>query len=220
MRVLAIGDIHIPAEHPKYLDFCWSVYEYWQCDSVVMVGDIVDWHAISFHARELDAPSAVDEYELARSRIAEWQEWFPKARVCIGNHDERVERLAASAGVPPQFIRSFSDTWDTPEWEWAHEHFVDGVRYFHGTGMSGQRPALRAAMASMTSTVCGHVHSQAGISWSAGPNNTAIFGLDTGAGIDTNHLAARYGKNLIRRPILGCGVVIDGKNPYHERMPA
>jgi len=217
MRVLAIGDIHIPAEHPGYMDFCWNVYEYWQCDTVVFIGDVVDWHAISFHARELDSPNPVDEYRVAREKIAEWQDWFPKAKVCIGNHDERVERLAASAGVPPQFIRSFSDTWQTPGWEWGRDHYIDGVRYFHGTGMSGQSPALRAAMASMTSTVCGHVHSQAGVRWTAGPDRM-VFGLDTGCGLDPNHLAARYGRNLIRRPVLGCGVVLDGTHAYHERM--
>lgn len=217
MKVLAVGDIHIPAEHPDYLDFCYNVYEYWECDSVVLIGDVVDHHAISFHSQEPDTPTAADEYEIARERIARWQDYFPKAKVCIGNHDARVERLAASAGVPPQFIRSFSDTWDTPGWEWAHEHFIDGVRYFHGTGLSGQSPALRAALASMTPTVCGHVHSQAGVRWSAGPDRI-VFGLDTGCGLDPSHPAARYGRNLIRRPILGCGVVLGGTHAYHERM--
>ena len=77
MRVLAVGDIHIPAEHPDYLDFCWSVYDYWECDKVVMVGDVVDWHAISFHSRELDAPGPVAEHLEAREKIAEWVEYFP-----------------------------------------------------------------------------------------------------------------------------------------------
>jgi len=227
MRVLAVGDIHIPAEHPGYLKFCWDIYEYWECDKVVLIGDVVDHHAISAHASEHDAATAADEYKLARDRIAEWQDYFPKALVCIGNHDIRVERMALSAGVPPQFIRSFKDTWETPNWEWDFEHYIDGVRYFHGTGMSGQQPALRAAIATMTSTVCGHVHSQAGVAWSAAPGpmkngkpqkGKSVFGLTTGCGVDISHPAARYGANMLRRPVLGCGVVLGGTHAYFERM--
>ena len=216
-RVLAVGDIHIPAEHPGYLDWCISIYDAWECDTVVFIGDIFDWHAISFHAKELDAPTAEQEHAEAYERVQQWARCFSPAKVCIGNHDERVERLAAHAGVPPQFVKSYTETWDTPGWEWDHEHTIDGVLYTHGTGMSGQSPALRAATARMTSVVMGHCHSQAGVRWSAGPDRI-VFGMDTGCGVNPKHPAMRYGRNLVKRPVLGCGVVIDG-TPYHERMP-
>ena len=216
MRVLAVGDIHIPAEHPGYLEFVRGVRRKHRCDRVVLIGDVFDWHAISFHAKNENAPTAIGEYEEARKRVRAWHKAFPGALVCIGNHDERVERLAASAGVPAQFVRSYNETWETPSWEWYHEHFLDGVRYFHGTGLSGQRPSLRAATASMTPTVCGHVHSQAGVSWSAGPG-LGVWGMDTGCGVDSSHPAMAYGRNLLSRPVLGCGVVIDG-HPYYERF--
>lgn len=217
-RVLAIGDVHLPAEHPRYLEWVIEVHDAWQCDRVVFIGDVLDWHSISFHQKELDAPNVEKEYEQAFDRLQEWQYAFPVAEVMIGNHDERVERLAASSGIPSRFIHSFADTWKTPQWEWKRETFIDGVRYLHGTGLGGQQPALRAAKASMVSTVCGHVHSQAGVRWSAGPDRI-IFGLDTGCGVDFKHHAAhRYGRDMISKPILGCGVVIDA-HPYHECMP-
>ena len=151
MRILAVGDIHIPAEHPGYLNFCRSIRRKWRTTQTVLIGDVVDWHAISFHQKEHDAPTAVGEFNEAKERLAEWKKAFGKGtKVCIGNHDERVERLASSAGVPPQFVKSYAETWDTPDWEWDHEFFIDGVRYLHGTGMSGQSPALRAAVAQMT----------------------------------------------------------------------
>lgn len=215
-RVLAVGDIHIPAEHQGYLGFVRGVRRRWRCDEVVLIGDVFDWHAISFHAKSHDAPTALGEYEEARKRVKEWVKAFPTARVCIGNHDERVERLASSAGVPPQFVRSYAETWDTDGWDWKHEHHIDGVRYYHGTGLSGQRPALRAAIASMTPTVCGHVHSQAGVAWSVGPG-LSVWGMDTGCGVDGDHPAMAYGRHLLSRPVLGCGVVIDG-HPYYERF--
>ena len=54
-RVLAIGDLHEPATHPGYLDFCLDLYEVWDCDTVVFLGDIVDHHNISFHAKDIDS---------------------------------------------------------------------------------------------------------------------------------------------------------------------
>lgn len=215
-RVLAIGDIHLPAEHPEYLEWCWSIYEYWQCDTVVFIGDIFDWHAVTFHEKELDANTAEQEYQEAYDKVQEWVEWFPVAKVCIGNHDARLERLASSAGVPAQFLRSYSETWDTPDWDWGDEWMIDGVRYLHGTGISGQSPALRAARSAMIPTVMGHCHSQFGVKWHAGPDRV-VWGLDTGCGVDLKHPAMRYGKNMLTKPILGCGVVIDG-HPYSELM--
>jgi hypothetical protein len=41
--------------------------------------------------------------------------------------------------------------------------------------------------------------------------------MDTGCGVDGNHPAMAYGKHLLSRPVLGCGVVIDG-HPYYERF--
>lgn len=216
-RVLVVGDIHIPAEHPGYLDFCRRVRRRWRCDTIVLIGDVFDWHAISFHDASLEADTAAQEYEEARRRVAKWHKAFPDARVCIGNHDCRVERLAASAGVPAQFVRSYNETWGTAGWDWQHDHFLDGVHYLHGIGLSGQRPALRAAIASMTPTVAGHVHSQGGVAWSAAPGGKSVWGMDVSCGVDINHPAMQYGKNLISKPVLGCGVVIDG-HPYYERF--
>ena len=42
--------------------------------------------------------------------------------------------------------------------------------------------------------------------------------MDTGCGIDANHPAMNYGRNMLSKPILSAGVVLDGI-PYHEPMP-
>jgi hypothetical protein len=94
---------------------------------------------------------------------------------------------------------------------------IDKVTYVHGTGFGGATPALNAAKKSMGSIVCGHVHSVGGVHWAAGPT-ARIFGLDTGCGVDIEHAAMRYGRNMLTKPILSAGVVIDGY-PYHEPMP-
>jgi len=177
----------------------------------------LDFHQISFHPAEPVADGPLREQESAAESIARWHRTFPGAYVCIGNHDERVARLAATVNIPARFLRDYSDLWRTPSWDWVRDVTIDGVHYLHGTGLGGQQPALSAARASMVSTVCGHVHSVAGVRWTAGPDRR-IFGMDVGCGVDIEHPAMKYGRNMVRKPILGAGVVIDGKQPHWLAM--
>ena len=50
-RVLVIGDLHLPAEHPDYYAFIKDVKRKYRTDTTVFIGDIVDHHAISFHKK-------------------------------------------------------------------------------------------------------------------------------------------------------------------------
>ncbi|GAF71543.1 unnamed protein product, partial [marine sediment metagenome] len=93
----------------------------------------------------------------------------------------------------------------------------DNVCYFHGTGFSGIHPAWNALNGKLMSVVMGHCHSRAGIKWLATPTQR-IFGMDVGTGIDSKAWQFVYGKHLKFRPILSCGVVINGM-PYLEVMP-
>ena len=216
-RVLVIGDVHEPATHPAYRSFVEDLYYEWECDRVVFIGDILDLHSISFHQRDVDCEGVTREADIASNGIAKWYKAFPKASVMIGNHDERVLRLAASVNIPSRFIKDYAETWNTPKLSWSRDTIIDGVHYFHGTGCAGKSPALNAAIRTMMPTVIGHVHSVAGVSWACAPNSR-VFGMVTGCGVDIHHPAMNYGKNLIKKPILSAGVVIDGI-PYHEIMP-
>ena len=216
-KILVIGDVHEPVSHPGYLAFCKDLYEAWDCDRVVFIGDIVDWHGISFHAAHPDCPGPNDEYELSLEKVQKWAKAFPKADVCIGNHDERIVRLAATVGIPARFIRNYQDTWQTPGWNWRYEHNIEDVHYFHGTGNGGKYPAANCVTKMLMSCVMGHIHTAAGVKWFANPTKR-IFGMDTGCGIDDRAMQFAYGKHMKQRSVLGAGVVIDGM-PYHEIMP-
>lgn len=213
-RVLVIGDVHEPVAHPGYLRFCQDLRAKYKCNKVVFIGDLADWHAISFHAHHPDAPGPKDEYELALSGIKKWCRAFPEAHVCIGNHDERLIRLAETVNIPAKFLRDYRDIWDTPRWKWVNDVTLDDVYYFHGTGCGGVHPAFNAVQKHLMSVVMGHIHSAAGIKWRANPTRR-VFGMDTGCGIDDRAVAFAYGHKNIIRSILSAGVVIDGI-PYHE----
>ncbi len=216
-RVLAIGDIHLPWDRPKYLQFCKDLYEEWDCNEVIFLGDIVDWHSISFHDKQPECPAPLDEYEKTKQAVKKYYDAFPNARVCIGNHDERIIRLANSVSIPEQFIKSYNEIWDTPLWQWRHDWIIDNVYYFHGTGNSGLYPACNAVRKMLMSVCMGHNHTASGIKWYANPQQR-IFALDVGCGIDDTKMAFAYGRHIKQRSIISAAVILDGV-PYLEIAP-
>lgn len=216
-KVLVIGDIHEPVAHPGYMQFCKDLYCEWNCNKVMFIGDVIDFHAISFHAKNPCCPGPEDEYTFAQQQIHHWKKAFPIAKVCIGNHDERVIRLAESVGIPSRFLRNYKDVWDTPKWDWDHEHIIDNAYYFHGTGQGGIHPAWNVTSKMLMPVVMGHCHSRAGIKWRANPMRR-IFAVDVGCGIDVDAYQFAYGRHTKERPILAAAVILDGI-PYYEIMP-
>lgn len=216
-RVLVIGDLHLPAERKGYLEFCLDLYEMWDCNRVVFIGDVVDWHAISFWAKRPECPGPADEYRLARDKVQRWADAFPKALVCIGNHDERPRRLARSVSIPDFMVRDYADLWPAPGWVWDWRFSIDGVSYRHGTGAGGIHPSWTLMSKVHQSCVIGHCHSRSGIKWTCN-ENMRMFGMDVGCGIDEKAFQFIYGRDIVERPFLSAGVVIDGV-PYHEPMP-
>lgn len=217
-NVLAFGCPHEPVSRPHAIRFCLDLQEEWSCDKIVIAGDVADHSAISFHANHPDCPGPKDEFELTHQAIQKWYKAFPNAKVCIGNHDARIIRLAESVNIPSRFIRSFSSIFDTPKWTWDYEFIIDDVYYFHGTGNGGMHPAYNVAKKMLMSVVMSHIHTAAGIKWLASPRKRT-FGMDLGCLIDDSAMQFAYGRHMRQRSIIGAGVVLGGKRPYHEIMP-
>jgi predicted phosphodiesterase len=210
MIVGIIGDTQLPFTHPGYLDFCQDQFDAFNVKQVVHIGDVVDLHALSFYEHSPNGKSAQDETEQAKREVAKWKKAFPKVKTCIGNHDARHYRTARKAGIPDQYIKTYAEIWDTPRWDWQMEHVIDGVLYEHGTGISGKDAAFNRAIAQRCSVVMGHTHSFAGVKYHANPTSR-IFGLNVGCGLDIRSYAFEYAKFTTNRPVLGCGVVVDGQ---------
>jgi predicted phosphodiesterase len=216
-RVLVIGDLHLPYSRKGYLQFCKDIYKKYNCNTTLFIGDVVDLHSISFHPKHPDLPNASEELALATQEVTKWKHAFPKARICIGNHDARPLRLAQSVNIPESLLKDFNEIWGTPTWKWAWEWIIDDVCYIHGTDCGGEYPAFTKMRNTGMSHVLGHTHAQAGIKWLASPKSR-VFGMDIGCGIDDNSMAFAYAKFARRRSIISCGVVINGI-PYHEVCP-
>lgn len=208
-RVLIVSDPHAPFTHPHFRRFCNDVRKTYKTKKTVFIGDLVDSHALSFHEHDPDGMSAGDEKKAAKVQIAEWYKDFPNALVCIGNHDARSLRLAHKAGIPIEELKDFSTSWGTPNWHWEWEHEIDGVLYLHGTGASGKQAAANLMMKRRRSVVIGHTHTNAGVNYHTNADSR-IFGMNVGCGIDTHAYAFAYARDFADRPVLGCGVVLDG----------
>lgn len=210
-NVLVIGDLHLPFTLEGYLEHCIKVYKKYNCDTVVFIGDILDLHFTSYHETSTEGYGATQEHDLSVEMLRKWYKAFPKAYVTIGNHDALIYRKAMSAGISKRWIQNYSQVLGTPGWEWVTDVVIDDVLYTHGT-----TNAYNKAKQNLMSTVQGHLHSQAGIQFYVGAKSR-IFGFQIGCGVDMKSYAMEYGRNF-PKPVISCGVVIEGLHPYLEVM--
>ena len=218
MRVGIIADTHIPYELDGYLEFCQETFESWGVDTVVHIGDLVDNHSLSFHDSEPMLHNIHGEYEAARLRLQDWYEAFPELTLILGNHDRIPTRQLRKLGMEPTiYMKPMEELLDMPiGWKIEEQTEIDGVLYHHGETANGVNGFRNDAKQRMQCTVSGHNHSNFGVSYTAS-DRELVFGMAVGCGVNHTHLAFAYGKHFKNKPIIGCGVVIDGV-PYAEPM--
>ena len=222
-RVLCIGDTHCPAMLDEYPDFLAEMYDTWSCDRVVHIGDLADFHAISFHQKQFGLESIEQEIEDAREQVARLTELFPEVDYLTGNHTALPSRQAAEVGLPPSLLLSLSEILQLPTgWTVHPRHYdleIDGVLYRHGDkGRSNQiNAAFLNAQNEFRSVVQGHFHAQAGVVYGANQRDR-YFGLQVGCGTDPRSLYMAYSTVYSKRPLLGCGIVIDGDYAAFEPL--
>ena len=215
-RVGIIGDTHLPYELDGYLEFCQETFEKHGVDRVVHVGDLVDNHSLSFHDSEPMLHNVTGEYESAYERLQDWYEAFPEATLIMGNHDRIPARQMAKLGMAPSiYMKPIEELLGMP-WDVVDHVEIDGVLYHHGETAGGVNGFRKDCEQRMRCTVSGHNHSNAGISATA-TDEQLVWGLAVGCGVNQKHMAFAYGRNFAKKPIISCGVVIDGE-PHIEYM--
>lgn len=212
-RVLVIGDLHEPFCLDGYLEFCLEMQSKYGTNKTVLIGDILDNHASSYHESDVDGDSAGLELEKSIAKIKRWHESFPNSYVCHGNHCALPKRKAQTMGLSSMWIRSMSDVLNTPTWEYAEEFVFDDVMYTHGIG----RQARQRSKNDMLSIVQGHWHSKSYIEHFVGLSDH-IWAMQVGCGVDRKSYAMAYGKHF-DKPHINVGVVLEnGTLPILEYM--
>ncbi len=213
-RILFIGDTHLPAEHPDYLAFCCAVRDDYGLTTALHVGDLVDFHAMSYHESDPNLRSAGDEHDATKDKLRDWAYEFEELHISRGNHDDLPRRKALSHGLPTEFLKGYNDLFDTPDtWYWVPDY----VEFDLGCGMPcvmqhGISASLEAGKNKLrtASLIQGHHHYTAGVAWNSAPK-WKLFFMSVGCGIDPSHPAFAYARSgVLKKPLLGCGIVVDG----------
>lgn len=208
--ILVISDMHHPFSHPDTLSFLKAVKTKYKPDSVVCIGDEVDFHALSYHESNPDLPSAGMELIKAVESLKPIYKLFPNCTVIESNHGSMVLRKAITGGIPVKAIKSYNDILEAPKgWKWVFDTIVQtslGPVYFcHGKSGSPGKLASQYGM----STVQGHFHEKAQVCYISTPEKL-MFDAHTGCLADDKSLALGYNKVNAKRPIVSLLVIING----------
>jgi predicted MPP superfamily phosphohydrolase len=204
--VLTISDMHVPYHHPDALAFLKALKKKYKPTTVICLGDMLDFHNISFHDSDPELFSAGDELKEARKHIKTIEKLFPEMVIVGSNHGDLPLRKLFAAGLPKEFLKSYNEIYGVgKKWKFVDDYSFQGVYYCHGISKSGIKLAAQRAQ----SCVQGHYHTDFRIDYISNPKNL-LWSMQIGCLIDDEALAFAYNKLQLTRPIIGTGVVVEG----------
>lgn len=209
---LFIGDIHLPFEHPRALQFCKSLQKDFDIphENIYSVGDVLDLYHFSRWPKSPEAKVTVSqELDLCREKIRKWAKAFPELKIAESNHDSRIMKKAIDADLPSQVIKSLHDIFEMPNsWQIKDQYVICGpdILVCHGEEYTD---ALQAAIAYGLNVVQGHHHSKFGVQYRASKMQQ-LWGAATGWLGDWESFAFAYGLKSKHKMILGSIVVVNG----------
>lgn len=212
-RILHIPDAHAPYQHQDALAFLVAVRDKYKPDLVVNAGDETDKHAMSFHDSDPNLDSAGAELERAKVMLAAMAREFPEQLLCDSNHGSMHYRKAKAHGIPVQYLKTYRDIL-FPQgggdgWTWAESWRVrtalGDVLFKHQASGS----VLVDAAHNQCNLMVGHNHGNFSVEYSAS-SERLYWGAYGGCLIDKDSLAFAYGKHTLRKPVLGCTMILRG----------
>lgn len=218
-RILVISDLHFPYESPDTFDFLQMLKDKYSPTRVIQLGDEVDYHASSFHDSDPDLYSAGHELKKAQQKIKRLEQMFPEMDLLDSNHGSLIYRKAKTHGLPAHCIKSYNEMLGVGEgWKWHNDLMIElpngqSVYFCHGRSTDG----LKLSKNMSCNVVQGHFHSKFNISYWSNPKDL-YWSMQAGCLVDNNSLAMAYNKLTLDRPIIGCGLIIEGV-PVLEAMP-
>jgi len=209
--IYCISDPHFPYHHPQTFDFHKAVKRKYKPDRVICLGDELDNHKGSFHTHDPDLPSWEDELENGIACIKTLESIFPKMDVLESNHGSLWFRQAKAVGLPRRLLKSYEEVLGTKQWKW---HFDLTVRMSNGKDVYFHHAkSVNCLLASKAVGMCavqGHHHQLFSIQyWCNGRG--LYWGMQLPCMADKDSLAQAYGKNNLHRPIVGCGIILNGQ---------
>lgn len=209
--ILIISDTHFPYQHPDCIQFLKALKSVYGPDKVIHIGDEVDYHSLSFHPSSPELYSSGNELLAAIEAMEPLYDLFPKMDLIESNHGSMVYRKAKHHGIPRSVFKSYRQTLMAPKgWSWHFDltlEMSNGEKVYFTHGKTSRSGGLSQTMS--MSTVQGHYHERFEIFYWANPNGL-FFDLRVGCLVDDNSLAMAYNNTNLKRPILGCAIILDG----------
>ncbi len=209
--ILIWGDPHFPFHREGYIEFLLAINKKYNPTKIICTGDEIDNHVMSFHDTNPDNIGGGEELDVAIKYLSKLYEAFPEMDLVDSNHGSMVFRKAKVGGIPLKFIRSMKEILEAPKgWNWHKDYLytmINGQDLFVTHGL--KKNSLRLAEQYGCCVAQGHYHEDMGIQFSSNPRKL-IWGMSTGCGVDDKSLAMEYNKTNMKRPILGCGLIING----------
>lgn len=209
--ILCISDMHMPYHHPDSLKFLQALKKKYNPDLVVSLGDLADFHNISFHDSDPDLDSASGELAAMQKHAKQLEKLFPEMIVIGSNHGDLPLRKAKAHGLPRALFRPFNDIYDVG----AGWLFIDDLTVkvngepdlyiTHGLKKNG----LQLTQQRGQRTVQGHYHCDFNIQYCGNPNEL-LWSMMAGCLIDRKSLAFSYDRLNLNRPVIGTGVIVKG----------
>ena len=211
--ILTVSDMHIPYHHPDAYFFLEALLEKYEPDYVISLGDLVDFHAISFHPNDPDLLSAGAELEAIQEHAEALEALIPDMYIIGSNHGDLPLRKLLANYLPRKLLRSYNEIYGVGEgWKFVdditittHSKHLPDIHFAHGI----RKNALQVAQQRGQRFACGHYHEDFEIRYAGNPN-TLLWSMMAGCLIDPKSLAFAYNKLNLKRPILGTGVIKEG----------
>ena len=93
-RILILADIHAPYHNKKAIDKALELGKQYKVDTILLMGDIIDFFPISRFNKSPANPNLQHELNTTTSILMHIRKQFPKSTIYMqhGNHEERLEK--------------------------------------------------------------------------------------------------------------------------------
>lgn len=219
-RILTISDAHIPYEHKDFFRFMKALKKKYKPDLVICMGDLADFHDISFHDSDPGLMSAGDELKALQHKAKQLEQIFPEMYIIGSNHGDLPARRAFASKMPRAFLRPYNDIYGVGKgWKFVDELYLEDNKklyYFtHGISKNGLKLATQRGVC----VTQGHYHTEFRVDYASNPRDL-IWSMQVGCLIDPKALAFGYDKLNLTRPIIGTGGIYHGQPALHPMVLA
>jgi hypothetical protein len=175
-------------------------------------GDEIDNHAMSFYDSDPDLLSAGDELKAAIAALQPLYKLFPVMDLLDSNHGSLAYRKSKAHGISRKYLREYGDVLKAPPgWVWHSDLLIDlptGQKCYFHHGI--HKDIMKVVTNRGLCVVQFHFHTEFRIGYSGTPA-ALLWGLQCGCLIDRKSMAFAYDNNNLGRPVIGCGIILEGQ---------